>query len=184
VTGGKADAKYVAEALDPAKHDRSSFSCGVEQVDNYFKRTANKLATAGNVRVFVLAEPGGGLIGFYAINAHSIHYSELPDRFKRDRPGHGIIPAAFISMIGVDSRYQGRGFGGDLLVDGLRRIAGAAAEIGIRVVLLDVFDCGNPARVEKRRRLYASYGFASFPSNPLRMYLPLSEVEALISGES
>jgi len=182
VTGGKANAKNVAEALDPSKHDRATFSCGIDQVDNYFKRTANKLASAGNVRVFVLTKPNGELIGFYAINAHSIHYSELPDRFKRDRPGHGIIPAAFISMIGVDSKYQGQGFGGDLLVDSLRRIAGAAAEIGIRVVVLDVLDCGDPARVERRKRLYTSYGFASFPSNDLRMYLPMSDVHALISG--
>lgn len=151
------------------------------QVDNYFKRTANKLAKTGNIRVYVPTGPDSGLIGFYAANAHAVHYAELPDPFKRDRPGHGIIPAAYISMIGVDSKYQGQGFGGDLLVDCLRRIASAAAEIGIRVVLLEVPDCGNPARIEQRKRLYASCGFAPLPSNGVRLYLPMSDVDALVA---
>jgi hypothetical protein len=34
------------EPFDPERHDRSGFSCGVEAVDNYFKKTANKLAKA------------------------------------------------------------------------------------------------------------------------------------------
>jgi len=41
-------------------------------------------------------------------------------------------------------RYSGTGFGGDLLVDALRRIALAADTHGIAVALLDVLDCGNP----------------------------------------
>lgn len=183
MTDTKANAKFIIEPLDPSKHDRAAFSCGIEQVDNFFKRTANKLARVGNLRVHVLADPDGSILGFYALNAHSIHYADLPEKFKRDRPGHGTIPAAFISMIGVDSRYQGRGYGGDLLVDGLRRIARAAEAIGIRVVLLDVLDCGPPSAVERRIQLYGSYGFASLPAQKLRMFLPLSDVEALLSTE-
>jgi len=99
----------IIEPLDPAKHDRAAFSCGTAQVDNFFRRTANKLAKADNVRTFVMVSPEGELIGFYATNAHAIDYTELPNRFARDRPSHGSIPAAYISMIGVDSRFQGRG---------------------------------------------------------------------------
>ncbi|MCJ2183574.1 GNAT family N-acetyltransferase [Novosphingobium sp. 1949] len=183
MTDTKANAKFIIEPLDPSKHNRAAFSCGVEQVDNFFKRTANKLARAGNLRVHVLTEPDGSIIGFYALNAHSIHYANLPETFKRDRPGHGTIPAAFISMIGVDSHYQGQGYGGDLLVDCLRRIARAAEAVGIRVVLLDVLDCGSPNEVERRIELYSSYGFTSLPTQKLRMFLPLSNVEALFTAE-
>lgn len=179
----KANAKFIIEPLDPSKHDRAAFSCGVEQVDNFLRRTANKLARADNLRVYVLTEPDGSIVGFYALNAHSIYYADLPEKFKRDRPGHGTIPAAFISMIGVNSRYQGRGYGGDLLVDCLRRIARAAETIGIRVVLLDVLDCGSASAVERRIQLYASYGFASLPAQKIRMFLPLSDVEALLSAD-
>jgi hypothetical protein len=50
--------------------------------------------------------------------------------------------------------------------------------------LLDVLDCGNPARVEQRKRLYTSYGFAPLPSNDLRLYLPMSDVDALVAAFS
>ncbi|MFZ3484855.1 GNAT family N-acetyltransferase [Sphingomonas sp. 3-13AW] len=172
-------APAIIEPLDPARHDREGFSCGVPQIDNFFRRTANKLTRAGNLRTFVMVGPAGELIGFYAANAHAIDYAELPDRFARNRPAHGSIPAAYISMIGVDRRFQGRGYGGDLLVDCLTRLAGAADALGIAVVLLDVFDCGDPEKVAKRRALYTGYGFEPLPSNELRLFLPMATVRTL-----
>lgn len=167
------------EPLDPARHDRAAFSCGVRQVDNFFRRTANRLAKADNVRTFVMVGPEGELIGFHAINAHAIDYTELPDRFARNRPAHGGIPAAYISMIGVDSRFQGQGYGGDLLIDCLARLAGAADTLGIAVIMLDVLDCGDPEKVEKRLALYTSYGFEPLPSDGLRLFLPMATVRTL-----
>lgn len=170
---------YIIEPLDPAKHDRAAFSCGIDQVDNFFRRTANKLSKADNLRTFVMASIDGSLIGFYAINAHSIDYTELPNRFARNRPGHGSIPAAYISMIGVDRQFQGKGFGGDLLVDCLTRLVRAAETMGIAVVILDVLDCGDAEQVERRKALYTEYGFKALPSNPLRLFLSMATVRNL-----
>jgi ribosomal protein S18 acetylase RimI-like enzyme len=176
------DAKpIVIELLDPAKHDRAAFSCGIDQVDNFFRRTANKLTKVGNVRTFVMVESEGELIGFYATNAHAIDYTELPEPFARARPAHGSIPAAYIAMIGVDHRSQGRGYGGDLLVDCLTRLAEAAEALGIAVIMLDVLDCGDLEKVAKRLALYTSYGFEPLPSNGLRLFLPMATVRTLIA---
>ncbi|MBM5808461.1 MAG: GNAT family N-acetyltransferase [Cyanobacteria bacterium M_surface_9_m1_291] len=163
------------------RHDRTGFNCGVPAVDNYFKKTANKLTEAGHVRLFVMVSSDQALIGFYAINAHAVDYRDLPKRFARSRPGHGSVPAAFIAMIGRDLRYSGAGFGGDLLVDALRRIALAADTLGIAVVLLDVLDCGNPARTARRKALYESYGFQPLPSNPSRLFLPIQTIRQLMT---
>ena len=172
--------KSLIEPFDPDKHDRTAFSCGVEQVDNFFKKTANKLANAGNLRVHVMTAPDGVVIGFYALNAHAIDYQDLPAKYARTRPAHGSIPAAFLSMIGVDQRYAGQGYGGDLLVDALLRVARAAEHMGIAVVVLDVLDDGNPHLVERRMRLYAGYGFQVLPSNPLRMFLPVGTIRQML----
>lgn len=174
--------RFTIEPFDPARHDRAGFSCGIEQVDNFFKKTANKLAKADNLRVFVMSDPEGKVIGFHALNAHAVDYTDLPTLYARTRPGHGQIPAAYISMIGVDQRYQGQGYGGDLLVDSLSRIARAADEIGIAVVVLDVLDCGDPDRVERRKRLYQGYGFIPLPSNPLRLFIPVATVRQLLAN--
>lgn len=169
------------EVFDPDKHDRMGFSCGIKQVDAYFQKTANKLAKANNVRLYVMVSTEGTVIGFYSINAHAVDYTDLPQKFARTRPAHGHIPAAYISMIARDERFRGGGYGGDLLVDALRRIGRAADVVGIAVVMLDVLDCGDPDRVARRRALYERYGFTPLASNPLRMFLPMSTVRTLIT---
>ncbi|MCI3130973.1 GNAT family N-acetyltransferase [Phenylobacterium aquaticum] len=170
------------EPFDPDRHDRAAFASGVDQVDNFLKKTANKLARADNLRLYAMTDPSGALIGFYALNAHAIDYAELPTKYARTRPGHGAIPAAYISMIGVDARHQGHGYGGDLLVDALSRIAQAADAIGIAVVILDVLDDGDAEQVTRRKLLYESYGFQPLPSRPLRLFLPLATVRQLLGA--
>ncbi|MBN8646408.1 MAG: GNAT family N-acetyltransferase [Caulobacterales bacterium] len=171
--------KYIIEPLDTSKHNRTNFTCGIPQVDNFFKNTANKLSKADNLRVYVMSSDDGDIVGFYAINAHSIEYTQLPEKFARSRPGHGNIPAAYISMIGRDIRFAKGGFGGDLLVDCLKRIFNVSEQLGIAVVILDVLDCGNPKLVAKRLELYNSYGFMPLPSQPLRLFLPVYTIRKL-----
>jgi ribosomal protein S18 acetylase RimI-like enzyme len=181
VIADEAEPIYIIEPFDPNVHDRAAFSCGVDQVDNYFKKTANKLAQANNVRVFVMKRISDDqVIGFYATNAHAVDYAELPPKYARTRPGHGAIPAAYISMMGVDERFAGNGFGGDLLVDALQRLEGVSADTGMAVIMLDVLDCGTPANVERRLKLYESYGFIPLPSNPLRLFLPTETVSKML----
>lgn len=170
----------MIEPFDPDRHDRTGFSCGITSVDNYFRRTANKQARADNIRVFVMAE-GARVIGFYALNAHAVRFTDLPPRYARSRPAHGSIPAAFLSMIGVDQEYQGEGVGTDLLVDALVRIVAAADQLGIAVVVLDVLDCGDPVRVKRRKTLYESFGFSPLPSNPLRLFMPVATARDMTS---
>lgn len=181
---GAGEPQFVIEPLDPSRHDRAAFSCGVEQIDNFFRRTANKLAAADNLRVFVMTDGGSEVIGFYALNAHAVDYRDLPPKYARTRPGHGSIPAAYLSMIGVDARHAGHGYGGDLLADALTRVAVAATSIGIAVVILDVLDDGNAALVARRKALYERYGFTPLPSNPLRLFLPVATVQALLDERS
>lgn len=177
------DAQNIIEPFDPEKHDRTAFSCGIDQVDNFFKKTANKLSKADNLRVWLMTDPEGVLIGFYAVNAHSVDYQNLPARYARTRPGHGQIPAAYISTIGVDRTFHGRGYGGDLLVDCLRRLAQASETLGLAVVMLDVLDCGDARKVARRLTLYRGYGFEPLPSHPLRLFLPMATVKALFNEE-
>nr|WP_246233031.1 GNAT family N-acetyltransferase [Aurantimonas aggregata] len=142
------------------------------------------MTRSDNLRTWVMIGPAGELIGFHAINAHAVTYSDLPTAFARNRPGHGSIPAAFIAMIGVDARYQGKGYGGDLLVDALSRIAAASEQLGLAVALLDVLDCGDPEKVARRSRIYRGFGFMPLPSNPSRLFLPIGTVRKLLTGDT
>lgn len=178
------DIAYVIEPFDADKHDRAAFSCGIEPVDNFFKRTANKLTKADNLRVWVMAEVDtGAVMGFYAVNAHSVDYRDLPAPFARTRPGHGAIPAAYISMIGRDRRYAGGGYGGDLLADCLTRLGRASETLGLAVVMLDVLDCGDAERTQRRKALYLDYGFQALLSNPMRLFLPTALIRKMLKRD-
>lgn len=172
----------LIEPLDPEKHDRAAFSCGICQIDNFFQQTANRQEKANNLRTYVMVTSQGEVVGFYATNAHAVDYQDLPRKYARTRPGHGSIPAAYISMIGVDEKHQGKGQGGVLLTDCLERLYNASMSVGIAVVMLDVFDCGDPKLVERRVSLYKSYGFEQLPSNNLRMFIPMKTIEKLFTA--
>ncbi len=169
-------APVFVEPLDTARHDRVSFSSGVGQCDNFLRLTAGKLSKAGHTRVFVMTPDGQKIIGYYALNASSIDYRELPSPFARDRPASGFIPAAFIAMIAIDRAEQGKGYGGDLLANAFRRIAEAQQNIGLSVAVLDVLDDGDSEAVERRVRLYRSYGFQPFAERPLRMWISVKGI--------
>lgn len=128
-----------------------------------------------------MTAPDGSAIGLYTLNAHAVDYMDLPEKYARSRPAHGSILAAFLSMIDVDQRYASQGFGGDLLVDVLMRIARISENIGIAVVILDVLDDSSPDQLKRRKALYAKYGFQSLLSDPLRMFLPVATIRELLA---
>lgn len=172
-------ASFRIETFDKSRHDRQTFRSGIESVDNYLHKTAGKLAKAGNVSFCVLTEIGNSekVVGFFTLNAHAIHYSDLPKKYSRIAPSHGTIPAAFISMMGVDSSRQGEGIGTLILADALRRIERGSESVKTAVVLLDVVDCGDAERVKRRKQFYEKFGFEPLPSQPMRLFLPVASIK-------
>lgn len=180
-TDAVGDAKYTIEPFDAKSQDRAAFSCGVPQIDNYLKLTAKKGSKADVVRIWVVLDDDRNTLGFYGINMHAVVAEDMPDALAKKAPRHGMLPAAFISMIGVDQTLQGKGLGSALLADALSRIGRVSDEIGTCAVLLDVFDCGNPETVARRKAYYESFGFTSLPDKPLRLFMPIQTVR-MISG--
>lgn len=170
------------EPFDRSRHVRENFHSGVEGVDSYLKLTAGKLAKAGNIRFFVLVDVAkpDEIIGFYTLNAHAVDYGELPKKYKRAAPGHGSIPAAFISMMGVDNRRQGEKIGAHLLADALKRIVIGSEAVATAVVLLDVINCGDAEQMKRRTQFYANFGFQALESQPTRLFLSVASIKASI----
>ena len=171
------EARFKIEPFDPQGHDRTAFSCGVAQIDNFLKRTAKKHQKGDFTRVWVAVRPPERkILGYYAINGHAIETGDLPEALRKRAPRHGQVGAAYLSMIAVDVAARGRGLGRILLADALKRVAAVAGEIGIFAVVLDVLDDGDANAMARRRRFYQAFGFVSFPSQPLRMFLPVQTI--------
>lgn len=172
------------EALDPARHDRAGFSCGVAPLDNYFHRTARKQQAGDQMRVWVAVPHAAAtaplpVLGYYAIGAHSIEATGLPADLSRGAGRHGLVPAAFLSMIAVAEKEQGRGLGRTLLVDAITRVARAADEVGIAAIILDVIEEGGAKATVARTRFYERMGFTALPSQPQRMVLGMRQARAI-----
>ena len=173
-TDAEEQAPFTIQPFDPKAHDRAAFSCGVQQIDNYLKLTAKKGSKADVVRIWVVIDKGNNIVGFYGINMHAIDAKEMPASYKKKAMKHGLLPAAFIAMIGVDEKHQGNGLGSALVADALDRIARASEEIGTCVIMLDVFDDGNVDAVTRRKSYYESFGFGPLPDQPLRLFMPVA----------
>ena len=73
------ESRFKIEPFDPKRHDRAVFSCGVNQIDNFLKRTAKKHQKGDFTRVWVAIQPPEQrVLGYYAINSHAIETGDLP----------------------------------------------------------------------------------------------------------
>lgn len=171
--------KYLIEAFDPTRHDRSAFACGKTRIDNFLLRTAKKHQRGDFTRVWVATEHAHNrVLGFYSLNAHALEASELPSRWVKHAPLHGGVGAVYLSMIGVDRSRQGRGLGRVLMADAMKRVAQTSSEIGIAFMVLDVLEDGGA--FERRKAFYEGLGFISLESRPGRMFVPAVTLRALL----
>ncbi|MCR9060599.1 MAG: GNAT family N-acetyltransferase [Rhodobacteraceae bacterium] len=183
-TDGDDTPSFDIEPFDPKKHDRAAFSCGVPQIDNYLKLTAKKGSKADIVRIWVVTDSDDTIVGFYGINMHAVAVDDMPAPYKRKAGKHGLLPAAFIAMIGVDQNHQDKGLGGVLVADALSRIARASDEIGTCVIMLDVFNDGDEKAVARRKSYYESFGFIPLPDQPLRLFMPIATAREALDQSS
>ncbi len=179
------EARFRIAPFDPQGHDRAAFSCGLDQIDNFLKRTARKHQKGDFTRVWVAVRPAERrVLGYYAINAHAIETGDLPEALRKRAPRHGQVGAAYLSMIAVDVAARGQGLGRILLADALKRVAAVSGDIGIFAVVLDVLDDGDAHAMERRRRFYQAFGLVPFPSQPLRMFLPVQTIRDSLTTRS
>jgi ribosomal protein S18 acetylase RimI-like enzyme len=165
------------EPFNSAHHSREGFSSGVASVDNYLKLTARKLSDASAAAVFVVADPDGTIVGFYALTSLSVDASDIGTAKANKLFGRfNAVPATLIAMMGVDQRFQSQGIGKMLLADALRRSFAASRQVGSFCVVLDVLEDSNSS---KRIHLYEGLGFRRCDTvKGLRMYLTMADIEA------
>lgn len=166
------DARYRFEPLD-TRHDRSTFSCGVDALDRYFRQQAGQDRRRGLAVPYVLVDTTtGDVVGYYTLSTFSIIPTSLPDTMTRKLPRYEAYPAILLGRLAVDARYRGLGFGGLLLVNALSRSLAISQEIGASAVVVDAKD-------DSARSFYEHYGFMRFLDHDHRLFLPMATLEKL-----
>jgi len=161
------DGSIVIEPM-AAHHDRASFDCGNDALDRYIREQACQDTRRGIASVFVAvaADNPHRILGFFTLSATSVTASHLPAGVAKRLPRHPV-PAALLGRLAVDRSVAGRGLGGILLADAVKRTLFAAETLAAAVVVVDPID-------DAAQSFYAAHGFRSLEGPERRMFLMLS----------
>jgi GNAT superfamily N-acetyltransferase len=161
------------EALAP-HHDRAGFSCGVDDLDRYFKTQAGQDVRRKANGVFVLVEPvrPDVALGYYTLCATSLPQSTVPAAARKHIPRYPLVSAILIGRFAVCQARQGQRLGAMLLADALHRAYAGVSTVGACMLVVDAIS-------ERAAGFYQSHGFVRLPDS-LRLVLPMSVIERLV----
>lgn len=141
-------------------HDRSSFDCGVEALNEYLKQRATQDARRSFTVCYVAIEQSTDLIaGFYTLSAGAVKLAELPDSSKL--PRYPTVPVARIGRLAVSKSFHNIGLGGAMLHDSFNRVKKSG--MGVYAICVDAKD-------EDAANFYLHHGFTRLPSQPLLLF--------------
>jgi GNAT superfamily N-acetyltransferase len=162
-------------AIEPlGRHDRAGFSCGVAALDEWFVQRAGQDERRSVARVFVAVDDRLGIVGFYSLSAFTLTIEDLPPAWAKRLPRYGLMPAALIGRLARDRRLRGKGIGGLLLADAVRRVLDAARTLAVFAIVVEAID-------EDAEAFYRAFGFVPFPSRPLRLFMPMQDAAAALA---
>lgn len=163
---------FVTEALTDS-HDRTAFSCGIEELDRYVKNRIGQDARRKAAAPFVLIdESSGAIAGFYTLTMKSVGLTDLPAAIRKKLPRYPDVPAVLLGRMGIDVNYKGQGLGEVLLFDALKRAYRTISEVAAFAVVVDA--------KHGAEGFYLKYGFIQFRDQKNRLFLPMGTIEKLI----
>lgn len=156
------------------KHDRDTFDCGEEALNEFLRRYARKSHELGGAKTFLAIDDADEktILGLYSLSPASVNYARTPEIVRRGLARHDV-PGLRLARLAVDRRLQGQGVGGQLLLAAGRRCLLAAAEVGGMVLVID-------AKNERVAGWYASYGAVPLLDAPLSLLLPLATIASAL----
>jgi GNAT superfamily N-acetyltransferase len=151
-------------------HERSSFSCGVPELDRYLHFHAGQDAKRKVAAPFVMVDEGR-IVGYYTLSAYGIHAAELPSDIVRKLPKYPLLPATLLGRFAIDKEYQGRQLARFLLMDALYRSWKNADEIASIGVVAEAID-------ERAREFYLHHEFLALVEHPGKLFIAMGTIQA------
>jgi len=176
---GGALPRFVVERLDPARHDRENFDCGVEPLDRYLKQQASQDMRRQVAAVFVLRdEDTGPIAGYFTLSQSSVRLGTLPEMLAKRLPRQNSVPVTLLGRLAVDRQFQGKGIGRQLLIAAMRRAYAVLSDVAAWSLVVDAKD-------DRAAAFYRRFGFEPLDDveQARRLFLPMKTVEDLLKKE-
>jgi len=150
-----------------AHHKVSDFDCGNDELNGWLQRHALAAQQMDSARTFVLVHQGR-IIGYFSLTMGSVLRRDAPARLVRGMPGYPV-GMVLLARLAVDRGHQGRGVGGALLAEALRKAIAAGEAAAARLVVVDAID-------DSAARFYERHGFFRIPEHSLRLYRAMKDI--------
>jgi predicted GNAT family N-acyltransferase len=165
---------YLIKPLE-AGHNRSTFSCGKELLDNYIIKQAKQDMKRRLSVVFAMTvnDNNKKVIGYYTLTNDAVDKEIAPEDIANKLPSsYKNLPVTLLGRLAVDKNHQGKKMGEKLLIHALRRSSEVSkTEIGSIAVVVDPLD-------KEAILFYKQYGFILLPDRG-RMFLPMKTIDKL-----
>ncbi|WP_434524788.1 GNAT family N-acetyltransferase [Photorhabdus asymbiotica] len=155
-------------------HDRNSFNCGNDALNQFLYRHARQNHEKGSAKTYLaVCESTQTVLGYYSLSPASIDYEQTPEVIKRGLPRHDV-PVFRLARLAIDLSVQGKGLGGQLLLAAGKRCLLVAAQAGGVALLID-------AKNERVAEWYASYGAIPLLDAPLSLLIPFRTIHTALT---
>jgi predicted GNAT family N-acyltransferase len=166
----------VIEPLDRNKHQRDTFSCGIDSLDCYLRQQAAQDLKRKIATVFILIDsPNTEIIAYYTLSAYTVEITELDNVLAKKLPRYPLLPATLLGRLAVDINYRGQHFGELMLIDALKKSLAATTTVASLALIAEAID-------ETAANFYRKYSFQQFKSNPQKFYLPMGSIKELVTN--
>jgi GNAT superfamily N-acetyltransferase len=169
-----------------ATDDRSTFRCGDEALDRFFRQYAGQNQFRHYLGVTYVAVETDRIAGFVTVAPRHIDVEDLPERARQRLPRYPV-PVLGLARLAVDKSFRSRGVG-SMLLRFVLSLSGKLADDGACAgVVVDAKPGGSGAR-----DFYARLGFVTFDTlegesearpRPTAMWLPIQAIKKAMNEE-
>ena len=171
------------EPLDKKSHDRKSFDCGLERVNEFLRREARNQMDRKINRTWVLVndEPPvlpAPVLGYFTLTSATVVRDELPDQETRSRYPAYPIPVIKLAWLGVDRKLHGSEYrlGETILLEALEEAYRIVQYSGMGIAVV------TDPLTQESDRFFKRYGFQAMgrPFGDFQsLYLPMRTIGQL-----
>ena len=155
------------QPLDPERHDRAGFHCGVPELDEYLRRLASQHRRKGVSTVYVLVdtETPDLILGFYTLSAAQVDAAELTDADRKKLPRYPV-PCFRMGRLACRADRRGQGLGKLLIGCAVERCLQARKQVAAFALIVEAMNA-------EAKAFYEHYGFTPCVDASMTLYLPL-----------